>query len=106
MKPGIECGGGGDAAALLPGAWRTRAEELRKWAAAEGAAVALEQAAIELEAALRIRDDEPLTLQEAAAESGFNPESLGRLVREKRIANAGRPNAPRIRRGDLPKKRG
>lgn len=90
--------------AELPAAWRSRAIELRAWAAAEGAAAALEGAAVQLEAALRHADDELLTLTEAAAVSGYSADHLGRLVRDGTIRNAGRPNAPRIRRGDLPVK--
>ena len=45
-----------------------------------------------------------LTLVEAAEESGFSADHLGRLVRSGSLPNAGRPNAPRIRRRDLPRK--
>jgi hypothetical protein len=43
---------------------------------------------------------------EAAAESGYAADTLGRLVREGQIPNAGRLNAPKIRRRDIPKKPG
>jgi len=88
---------------LIP-AWRARAAELRAWAAAEGAAVALEHAADELAGALRAEADAPLTLGEASRESGYAVETLAKLLREGRIPNAGRKHAPRIRRGDLPLK--
>jgi hypothetical protein len=87
----------------LPAVWRSRAIELRRYGA-DAPATTLECAADELDAALHGRHDEPLTLAEAAAESGYNAESLGRLVRQRQIPNAGRPGAPRIRRGDLPHK--
>ena len=45
-----------------------------------------------------------LSLPEAASRSGYSIEHLGRLVREGRIANAGRRGAPRIRAADLPRK--
>jgi hypothetical protein len=48
--------------------------------------------------------NELLNLQEAARESGYSADHLGRQLRDGRISNAGRPNAPRIRRGDLPRK--
>ncbi|MDE2782551.1 MAG: hypothetical protein OXK77_06320, partial [Gemmatimonadota bacterium] len=41
---------------------------------------------------------------EAARESGYSADHLGRLVRDGRIPNAGRPGAPRIARTDLPRK--
>ena len=68
--------------------------------------VALEACAAKLESALRRRDDAALTLTEAAATSGYSASRLGRLVREGRIPNAGRPGAPRITLGNLPRKPG
>ena len=49
-------------------------------------------------------DNDFLTLTEAASESGYSPDHLGRLVRGGVIRNAGRTNAPKIRRADLPRK--
>jgi hypothetical protein len=43
-------------------------------------------------------------MEEAARESGYSAEHLGRLIRTGRIPNAGRRSAPRVRRGDLPAK--
>lgn len=48
--------------------------------------------------------DETFNLTEAAELSGYSADHLGKLVREGTIPNAGRPGAPRIRRGDLPKR--
>ena len=47
---------------------------------------------------------EELDLQQAATESGYPVNTLGRMVREGRIENAGRKNAPRIKRSDVPRK--
>jgi hypothetical protein len=47
---------------------------------------------------------EALTLSEAAHESGYSRDHLGRQVRAGRIPNAGRRNAPRIERRYLPRK--
>jgi hypothetical protein len=87
----------------LVAGWRARAAELRRYGAAP-AAVTLEAAADELGAALRSEADELLTLTAASAESGFSVDHLARLLRERRIPNAGRKGAPRIRRSDLPRK--
>ena len=87
----------------LPAVWRRRAIELRRYGA-EAQATTLECAADDLDAALRRRDDELLTLSEAATESGYHAESLGRLVLDGKIPNAGRKGAPRIQRRDLPHK--
>jgi len=49
---------------------------------------------------------EALSLPQAASESGYSADHLAREVRVGRIPNAGRRGAPRIRRGDLPRKPG
>jgi hypothetical protein len=84
--------------------WRSRAGKLREWAAAEEAAKAWEEAARELEAVLAAEEQELLNLQQASELSGYTPDHLGRLVREGKLPNSGRINAPRIRVGDLPRK--
>lgn len=88
----------------LPRRWLQRAKNLRELAAAEGAAVAFERAASELEAALRADVTDLLTLAAASQVCGFTADHLGRLVREGTIPNLGRKNAPRVRRSDLPMK--
>jgi hypothetical protein len=86
----------------LPAHWRARAEELRP--IAPGAAYIYDQVALELERALRQAGDEVLNLRQAARESGYSEDYLGRLLKAGKLANAGRPGAPKIRRGDLPRK--
>jgi hypothetical protein len=44
---------------------------------------------------------EALSLTEAAERTGYSAQHLGRLVRQGRLPNAGRKNAPRIRLSDL-----
>jgi hypothetical protein len=89
----------------LAAAWRDRAAELRRYGA-EPQAVTLEAAADELDASLRAAADTALTLTEAARESGYAPRTLRQMVAEGRLPNAGRRNAPRIRRADLPRRAG
>lgn len=86
----------------LISAWRARAEELRPYVTP--AAAAFDRAADELERQLAALELEPLTLQQAAAESGYTPDHLGRQVKQGKIPNAGRPRAPLILRRDLPRK--
>ena len=86
--------------------WRERAESVREWAAAEGSARALEGCAAELAEAVRAALDEELTLEEAAAVSGYSKRRLRELVAAGEVPNAGRRGAPRIRRADLPLKPG
>lgn len=91
--------------ASLPAAWRERAVFLRRHGATE-AAETTSTLADELEIALRADAGVVLTLVEAARESGFSADYLGRLVARGAIPNVGRPRAPRIRRTDLPRKPG
>lgn len=81
---------------------RAKAAELRESFGDDARARALEWAALRIEQAMREHDDEPLTLPEAAARSGYSVDHLGRLVRDGRLANIGRHGAPRVRAGDLP----
>ena len=87
----------------LPATWRKQAETLRRYGG-ETPAVALESCAEQLDAALQERDEATLTLRDAARESGYSTDHLGRLVRDGKIPNAGRPGAPRIARMHLPRK--
>ena len=87
----------------LSAAWRRRAKALRRYGS-ESPAVALERCAEELDATLVERDETTYSLVEAARESGYSADHLGRLVRDGKIPNAGRPGAPRIARRDLPRK--
>lgn len=82
--------------------WRTDAETLARYDArlAEVAA----RHADELAAALRTLDDEALDLAAAARESGYSVDRLRHLVSSGEIPNVGRKGAPRVKRGDLPRK--
>ncbi len=86
----------------LPACWRERAADLRRWAAAEGAAVALEQAAGELEQALRAAADELLDIAQAAEAANLSRDHLRHLLASGALPNAGCRGRPRIKRGDLP----
>ena len=86
----------------LPATWRERADLIRPYA--ESAAKAWDDAAEELERQLRDREDELLNLTVAGKECGYTPDWLGRLIRQRRLVNCGKPGAPKVRRGDLPKK--
>jgi hypothetical protein len=86
----------------LPATWRTRAAELERFAPA--AAEAFKAAADELEVALRAAADEELTLEQAAQASGYSTRRLRELLADGTIENAGRKGAPRVRRGDLPRR--
>ena len=91
----------------LATSWRDQAERLRTLEA-NGQAAALEQAARELEAAATAWASKPLTISEAAAESGYSKEHLRRLTRNGQLPadrNGGPKSQLYVRRGDLPTKR-
>lgn len=84
---------------------RSKAAELRESFGDDARARALEWAACQIEEAIRDSEDSVLTLAEASLRSGYSPDHLARLIREEKIPNAGRRGAPRVRAGDLPKRR-
>ncbi len=91
----------------LAASWREEAERLRTLEA-NGQAAALEQAARELDEAAAAWASEPLTISEAAAESGYSEEHLRRLARRGELPahrNGGPKSRIQVRRGDLPMKR-
>lgn len=89
----------------LVAAWVDRAAELRRFGA-EPQAVTHEALAAELDAALREAADTPLTLAEAAEESGYAARTIRQLLAEGKLPNAGEKHRPRVRRGDLPRRPG
>jgi hypothetical protein len=89
----------------LPARWRKEAELFRSYGQ-EAAATMSETHAAQLERSLRRSQEDTVTLVEGARLSGYTAEHLGKLVREGKIPNAGRTNAPRIRPADLPRKKG
>ena len=103
MNTGTGPAAGRASVETLPATWRRQAKALRRYGG-ETPAVALESCAAELETTLRERDETTLSLTEAARESGYSADHLGRLVRDGRIPNVGRPGAPRIARKHLPRK--
>lgn len=83
--------------------WRELAEVLRGEGCLEMAA-ARERCASELETTLHKQDNETLSIQQAANESGYSAEYLRRVLRDTPTLNAGRAGKPLIRRRDLPRK--
>jgi len=83
--------------------WRELAEMLRREGCPEVAA-ARERCASELEDSLHKHDNEALSVNQAASESGYSAEYLRRVLRESPALNAGRAGKPLIRRRNLPRK--
>ena len=86
--------------------WRSEAETLRRRGAA-AEAVALESCAEELEAVLKNWQDQLLTPEQAARETGYSAEHLRRQVRGGQLAaerGEGTKSHIKIRRRNLPAK--
>ena len=79
-----------------------RRDELRRLHALVDGATLCDELLGELDRLAEDQAGELLSVRRAAIESGYSADHLGRLLREGKLANAGRANAPRIRRGDLP----
>lgn len=86
--------------------WKERRDLYRADAALVSGEKIADQVIQDLEAALHADADELVTLTQAATESGFSADYLGRLVRSGKLANHGRKNAPRVAVSDLPRKPG
>jgi hypothetical protein len=84
--------------------WRTEAQAMRRRNAIVEGATLCEEMLRDFEAVVAQEAEAVLNLREAATESGYSADYLGRLIRKGRIPNAGHTNAPKIRRSDLPRK--
>lgn len=89
----------------LTTAWLTEAGILHRYGA-EAQARVLESCAAALEDWYRTQLVTPLTLKEAARESGYSESTLQQKIAAGRLPNAGKRGAPRILRRDLPRKAG
>lgn len=84
--------------------WRDEARLLRKRSCPHQANL-IESLVEEAQVFLADQSEETVNLQRASELSGYSAAHLGRLIRQGKIPNAGRPGAPRIALKDLPRKR-
>lgn len=91
--------------AQLATSWRSDAETLRRRGCEEAARL-LATCADELDEARSAGDDEPLSLADAAQVSGYSRAHLRRLLADGALRDVAARGAPRLRRGDLPRKPG
>src|SRR2546427_6900031 len=84
----------------LIAAWQQRADYLHQFGDPTSARLWM-LAAVELERALEAFGAETLTLDAAAQVSGYSPDYIRKQIAAGALPNAGRKNAPRVRRGDL-----
>lgn len=90
----------------LAAEWRDEARRLRERHGAHGRALTMKACANDLEEWWQVHQTEPLTLDEAAAESGYTVGHLSRLISDGVLPNMGESYAPRLCRADLPRKPG
>ena len=86
--------------------WAARRDELARLKAVVDGAVLCDEVLADLNAITNEHGNMPLSVAEAARESGYSAGHLGRELKAGRIPNAGRENAPKILRRDLPRKLG
>ena len=84
-------------------AWKADASHLKKWGAD---AKVLERCADELTQRIAAWLSEPLTLDQAADESGYTKSQLRRDINKGIITDIAEEGPIKIRRGDLPHKAG
>jgi excisionase family DNA binding protein len=84
--------------------WRTRSDELARLGAQVDGAKLCGEVLHDFELVCQGEDDAELTLEEAADLSGYSPDHLRRLVREKKLQAYRRGRRLFFRGGSLPKK--
>lgn len=93
----------GDLLRVLADRYRDQAATFERYGQTEPAAL-LSTVAKDLLQERETWESAELTLEQAAEESGYSYSTLQRKVASGEISNAGEKHAPRIRRGDLPRK--
>ena len=81
-------------------AWRARADDLRRYAAAEEAAQAYEVCAQELTASLSEQFSRLLSVKEAALLTGRHRDTIGNAIATGALTNHGVKHRPRVRYAD------
>lgn len=94
-----------NAAPTLAAKWRSEAEMARR-IGADPQATTLDKCAADLESQEREDALRLVTLQEAAALTGYSYSALEKGIRAGRLPNAGTKYRPRLRVADLPRKPG
>jgi excisionase family DNA binding protein len=84
--------------------WERRRDDFAHLRAQIDAATLIDHLLADLAPATAEHHTTLLTLTQAAHVSGYSADHLGRLVRIGELTNYGRPHAPRVRTGDLPRR--
>jgi len=86
--------------------WESRLAECKQFNSLVDGARICEEILEDLRSWQEAEENQLLSLKAAAELSGYTADHLGRLVQQGKIPNAGRPNAPKICRRDVPIKPG
>ena len=86
--------------------WETRRGEWSRLNVSAPAGPLLDEVLADFEAVSRDEGSELLNLTQAAIRSGFSVDTVGRMVRDGRLRNYGRKNAPRVRAALVEVRRG
>jgi hypothetical protein len=90
--------------AELRAKWQHRRDEWRRLGVSVNGAAMADEVLADVEQLEHESPNDPLTLAEAARVSGYSTDHLRHLIADGQLANAGKKHAPRVRRGDLPRK--
>lgn len=82
--------------------WSARLEEWRRLGVRVDGATIAEEILVDLRALSA--GENVVSLTEAAKQTGYTPDSLGRLIRGGKLTNYGRKHAPRVRLSECPTK--
>jgi hypothetical protein len=83
---------------------RARAAEFRRLDAQVDGAKLIDEILVHLETVVNGDEMETLTIAQAAKQSGYSEDHIGRLIRNGTIPNVGKTGAPRVLAADLPRK--
>lgn len=84
--------------------WKREALTLRQRYADDVRATLIETLAAELKEVLHAGGNEVVNLTRAAELTGYKADTLGKMIRQGKLENVGRKNAPLVRVADLPRR--
>ncbi len=99
----VTCALGAIAVDELLANWGVEAALFRS-CGAEGQAATLDKVAVDVMTACQAQRDRILTVAEASLEWEYTPDHVRRLIKQKKVRNAGRPGALRVYASDGPRK--
>lgn len=84
--------------------WRSRLAAFKDFGAHIDGEATARQILSDLEGMADSYEDAEISLTQASEEGGVSTRQLSRLIKAGKLDNVGRPNAPRVRRKDIPRR--